>query len=472
MSERTWPVAEDPDEDADWGVDFDDDGVGAADKETGGPLVVFVHIQKTAGKTLRQILRRQYAGPGRSVHVPNFFAKPELHWSTVDELVKRRPPGLAVAHGHMLFVPDRWPRDARYVTFLRDPVERTISHYYWLNERRGARSGLGSIEEAIGQGAIRDNLQVRVFAGADPSDPVTSTMAEEAIAALDRFTVVGLTSRFDETLVLFGRTFGWRTAAYERVNSTNSRVPRDALDAATLERIEEHNRYDQALYAVAAARFDELMRAQPDDFQLEVDIVRAAVARTPLDAPWPEQSTVLSTDGMDARALLVSSEASRLAAELDRQRLLAATRQIARLQSELQSKARVPGGDVDQNVDEELRAATARIDELETAQHGAKQKIARARKRLANTGPLPPVNAPDASVEAPGEAKRSRQTSRAKAVRSPRGIADAKATATMNRTKRPRDPNVARKPKAPRDSNVERKPKVPRAKRPKTTRAT
>ena len=120
----------------------------------------------------------------------------------VDELVERRPPGLEVAHGHMLFVPDRWPRDARFVTILRDPVERTISHYYWLKRETRARSALGSIEEAIGQGEIRDNLQVRVLAGADPSGPVTSTMAEEAIAALDRFTAVGLTERFDESLVL------------------------------------------------------------------------------------------------------------------------------------------------------------------------------------------------------------------------------------------------------------------------------
>jgi hypothetical protein len=422
MSEpREWPVAEDPDEDTDWTLDDVDDDEVRADQVSGEPLVVFVHIQKTAGKTLRHILRRQYAGAGRSVHVPNFFAKPDLHWSAVDELVDRRPPGLEAAHGHMLFAPDRWPRGSRFVTILRDPVERTISHYYWLNERRGARSGWRSIDDALGHGAIRDNLQVRVLSGADPAGPVTSTMAEEAIAALDRFSAVGLTSRFDESLVLFGREFGWRTAAYERVNTTSSRVPREALRESSVKRIQEHNRYDQQLYAEAAERFDALLRAQPEDFQLEVDIVRAAVALTPLDARWPEQSIVLSTDGIDARALLVTSEASRLAAELDRQRLRAATRQIAHLQS----RPSASGGDVDQGSDEALRTAMAQIDDLRSAQRGAKRKIARARKRL-DADPDTLLTAPDSDDDADTTGPRKKKL------------------------KRPRDPNIQRKPKASR----------------------
>ena len=459
MGERPWLIAEDPDEDAGWGLDFDDDGLRAARVASDAPLVVFVHIQKTAGKTLRQIIRRQY--PGRSVHVPNFFAKPDLHWSTVDELSERPPPGLEVAHGHMLFVPDRWPATTQFVTILRDPVERTISHYYWLNETLGskesrrARSVLGSIENAIDQGAISDNLQVRVLAGADPSGPVTSVMAADAIAALDRFSVVGLTSRFDQTLVLLGRMFGWRTAAYERVNSTNSRVPREALDAATIARIEEHNRYDLELYAVAAARFDELVRAQPDDFHLEVDIVRAAVARTALDAPWPEQPLVLSMKGIDARALVVTSEASRLAAELDRQRLRAATRQVAALQSDVQSRARVPG---DEHADAALQAALSRIDQLETAQRGARQKIARARKRLGDTPPEPALVAADASAEADDVAPVPPETTRPKAARGARR-GDTGSGPVKKKPKRPRDP-------------AERKSKVPRAERAKPIRET
>jgi hypothetical protein len=450
MGERPWLI-EDPDEDAGWGLDFDDDGLLAAEVASGAALVVFVHIQKTAGKTLRQIIRRQY--PGRSVHVPNFFAKPELHWSTVDELSEHTPRGLEVAHGHMLFVPDRWPATARFVTILRDPVERTISHYYWLNERRGARSGLGSIEDALGAGAISDNLQVRVLAGADPPGSVTAAMAEDAIAALDRFSVVGLTSRFDETLVLLGRAFGWRTGAYERVNSTNSRLPREALDAATIARIEEHNRYDLELYAIAARRFDALVRAQPDDFHLEVDIVRAAGARTALDAPWPQQPLVLSTEGIDARALVVNSEASRLVAELDRQRLHAATRQVVALQSEARSRVRVS---VSEHPDEALRAALARIDQLETAQRGARQKIARARKRLGDAAPEPVHVAAEPPAEGNDVVLIPQQTARAKAERSARR-GDADNAPVKKKAKRPRDP-------------ADRNSKVPRAERVKPTR--
>jgi hypothetical protein len=479
VSERPWPAAEDPDEEADWAIDFDDSGAGTAELDGDAPLIVFVHIQKTAGKTLRHILRRLYAGPGRSVHVPNFFAKPELHWSAVAERTDDRPPGHEVAHGHMLFEPDRWPRDARFLTILRDPVERTISHYYWLNERRGARSGWDSIEEALDQGAIRDNLQVRVIAGADPAGPVTATMTEDAIAALDRFSGVGLTERFDESLVLFRRALGWRTTAYERVNSTNSRAPRTALDDATIERIQEHTRFDQLLYDVAAERFDELVRGQPDDFHVEVGIVRAAVARIPVKAAWPEQPVVLSTDDVDARALVVNSEGSRLAAEFDRQRLIEATRQIAFLRSELESRVRVPGGYADHYLDQALRTALARIEQLETAQEGARQKIARARKRLRNStaDAETAAPAPDAAVDAP-DAAEPPPAAPADADVVPAEAAEEAVSATpKKKQQRPREPDAARRPKAaqkkvPRAASAERTPKASRAERPKATRPT
>src|SRR5262245_3487560 len=91
------------------------------------PLLVFVHIRKTAGKTLRQILYRQYARGGTRL-VRNYFVAPEISMNVVRGLAAEPPPELGVVHGHILFWPDvEWPEETRFLTLLRDPIERTIS---------------------------------------------------------------------------------------------------------------------------------------------------------------------------------------------------------------------------------------------------------------------------------------------------------------------------------------------------------
>ena len=112
------------------------------------PLLVFVHIQKTAGKTLRQILYRQYTR-GRTRLVRNYFVAPDVSLNVIKSLAAK-PDDLGVIHGHILFWPDiEWPEGTRFLTILRDPVERAISHYYWLRARSRTRRARATIGTSI-----------------------------------------------------------------------------------------------------------------------------------------------------------------------------------------------------------------------------------------------------------------------------------------------------------------------------------
>jgi hypothetical protein len=239
------------------------------------PLVVFVHIRKTAGTTVRQIIRRQYPRDQTRM-IRNYFVEPERSFDVARSLAARPPEGLRAVHGHILFWPDLpWVAGTRFFAFLRDPIERTISHYYWLRER--SPHFAKSLEDALKHGRIHDNLQTRVIAGAMPFVATEETL-EQALANLDRLAAIGLTERFDESLVLLTRVFGWQPMAYTPANVTANRPPREEFGPETLAVVEQYNSLDLELYRTAKARFAREVAAQPDSFAVDVAALQRAKA--------------------------------------------------------------------------------------------------------------------------------------------------------------------------------------------------
>ena len=131
-------------------------------------MIVIVHVRKTAGKSLREVFYRQY-GRAQTRLVENYFTDAEESLAIVTALATSPPPNVRVVHGHMLFWPELpWAKDTRFVTMLRDPVERTISHYYWLRAKNTSGRFRKTLETAISDGTIHDNLQTRVISGEMP----------------------------------------------------------------------------------------------------------------------------------------------------------------------------------------------------------------------------------------------------------------------------------------------------------------
>lgn len=233
----------------------------------GSDLLLFVHIPKTAGQTVVQILRNQYPGAFARVdpQAEEDPDRPELQAMFRDA----ERAGNRVVVGHFPFGVHRWLEGpCRYMTFLRDPVDRVISRYYYLIHRPGTRhyevlQGSGGLAEAIDLQPQFRNWQTRVMAGLDdeghydPDEPCTEETLARAKANLERCDAVGLTKRFDESLVLMKLALGWDTPAYVRRNTTKGRPRLGELPQQVLDRIEEHNRLDRALYEHGAALFEE-----------------------------------------------------------------------------------------------------------------------------------------------------------------------------------------------------------------------
>jgi hypothetical protein len=135
-------------------------------------LIIFLHVPRTAGTTLRQILERQYA-PGSILHLYESDFGEELA-----SIPPSQPDSPRVVMGHFYFGAHAFvPKPSSYITLLRDPVERVISHYYYARQapthyfhdsarRLGLKeyveyTGRMSNEAGVALGYCSDNDQTR-----------------------------------------------------------------------------------------------------------------------------------------------------------------------------------------------------------------------------------------------------------------------------------------------------------------------
>ena len=191
------------------------------------PILVFTHIPRTAGMTLISVLRSVYGiGHCRATqfHRP---APDELRVYTGADLRldMRFYPWLRAISGHavkpFLDYGEVEPR-LTWITMLRDPVDRFLSHYrYYCNRRRISPT----FEEWCAErGERAANLQVRWLAGT-----VDLAAAKEVLAR--RFACVGDQADFDTSLATFAACLGeprFPTSVGWTINATASGS--DALD--------------------------------------------------------------------------------------------------------------------------------------------------------------------------------------------------------------------------------------------------
>lgn len=238
--------------------------------------VVFLHIPKTAGNTATWLLERHYA-PQRRHAVPTQPREiPPL--DQINAGLRALPPerleGLELVTGHYPFgIHEALPRRARYVTFVRDPVERVVSLYYYLRSHprhhlRGEANRLSLREFA--ERNVSGNLhngQTAFLAGRGIwHDRFDEELLAEALAHLESdFAAVGVTERFDESVLVFRRQLGWSARVYYRRLNVNRTRPRHELDPQTRDALEGLNQLDRRLYEHADALLDgELDRLEID----------------------------------------------------------------------------------------------------------------------------------------------------------------------------------------------------------------
>jgi Galactose-3-O-sulfotransferase len=247
---------------------------------------VFLHIPKTGGVTLRGALRHKYPGRVITLHSPREPAR-------VGDLPVEQRRAARVLTGHLPYGVDRYmPQECEYVTMLREPVARVVSTYHhvldhprhWFHDEVVSNE-MGLEDFVAASDGPADNLQTRLLSGLVEGELVTRTARsvevttlgvralDEARANLDRFLVVGLTERFDESFILVRRGLGWRLPMYAIRNAARgSRRARPGSRETAL--IAERDRLDVELYEHAQGLLASAIEREGASFPREVAAFR------------------------------------------------------------------------------------------------------------------------------------------------------------------------------------------------------
>jgi len=229
--------------------------------------LVFVHIPKTAGTTLRHVIRKQY-GQERIMNIRAF--RPDILKTRVQEHCRSTTPrGDRVFVGHMIFGAHRHLNgDATYVTMVREAIDRVISDYYYIRRTPShdfynpvATHGY-SLAEYVRSGITiyTNNVQTRILAGWGrevPFGECSERMLDQAKRNIEtHFSVVGITRRFDESIVLMKHRLGWSVPVYMTRNRTSDRPGRNEVGSSTIDVIRKYNALDERLFKYAEDRLE------------------------------------------------------------------------------------------------------------------------------------------------------------------------------------------------------------------------
>ncbi|MEN8240820.1 MAG: sulfotransferase family 2 domain-containing protein [Chloroflexota bacterium] len=197
--------------------------------------LIAIHIQKTAGMSFKKILKREYK---RKYYRLNIGAEVKDRQAAFQQHLPRIPGDTRVIHGHYYYqdiieIVNSYP-DVPVVTWLRAPVQRVISSYYFFKRKfdEGFRENLTLLGEfsllEFAAHQVSRNVMSRVLQGVDLSD----------------LAFVGFLEYLEEDVIYLSKLLGWRSRSLPERNINyefKSQFP-----SPTMEELEEIRRLNQA----------------------------------------------------------------------------------------------------------------------------------------------------------------------------------------------------------------------------------
>jgi hypothetical protein len=233
------------------------------------PVDFFVHVPKTAGMTMLGIVEAQYP-PGTALILRGMSQ--EQRSASVENL----KPEVRVVAAHLHYGhSQKFSRPCRAFTLLREPADRIISLYYHLirdpSMARHEQVKSGKLD-LIGCARNQPNLQARYIAGIEHNQPISDDELLERARhnLLSEFEAFGLCERFNESVILFSKHFGWNLGFFAKANVTSTRPKRDEIPQEQIDAICSINSVDVALYSLGVKEFERRIAAQPASFQSDV----------------------------------------------------------------------------------------------------------------------------------------------------------------------------------------------------------
>jgi hypothetical protein len=217
-------------------------------------MILSVHVPKAAGNSFRECLAAKYGtrmmgdyGDWAGFDVPEANERRALRTA---EMRARGPELLEkydVIHGH--FVADKYAGlfpTTEYVAFFREPYQQALAHYYFLlrnpqrehPEEKMFHEAKMSLPEYLEWDAFRNHQSQ--FLGS---------------VSIDDFAMVGMSTKFAQSISMFGAIFGCDLGEERFFNVNHERTGEYPVTADTMKLVEKYRAADIELYRRAEEIF-------------------------------------------------------------------------------------------------------------------------------------------------------------------------------------------------------------------------
>jgi hypothetical protein len=211
---------------------------------------VYIHIPKTAGTFIRNILVNKYGDVGYSYGTPPYTS---LSRKSDREIRAFKTRSLVIGHEDFYTFYALFGDSARYSTLVRNPIDRLISYYnHVMNNFEGFKDRPVSLLRFLeGQKNFElDNLQVRYLCGKPRDQPVTRRDLDAAKSLIKNGTIeIGLADALPEAVRSMRVFSGLGTVSSTRkVNVSKRGFSRDTIADVELAAIKARSKLDLALF--------------------------------------------------------------------------------------------------------------------------------------------------------------------------------------------------------------------------------
>lgn len=227
--------------------------------------IYFMHIPKTAGTSFKHALIKNFDSneifPSKRDINKNSGRYPNIERIEKKKLVPKIQQAKLFYGHYPLHIYNRFELDKDLkITFLRDPIRRTISHLKHLKRYNPLFKGL-SLEEIFEFKDFRvwqfDNLQTRYFLMGTPNYNLNFSNLKTAKNNLLKFDFVGITENYRDSLKLFENRFDISIEYLEHNKLSTSKTSSSSINEEFFLKIYDSNRLDIELYNFAKQKLEE-----------------------------------------------------------------------------------------------------------------------------------------------------------------------------------------------------------------------
>ncbi|GAB5452706.1 MAG: sulfotransferase family 2 domain-containing protein [Halioglobus sp.] len=217
-------------------------------------MLISVHMPKTGGLSFRAMLEEHFGGRFAHdygdyplAHSPE--VRRQMALTASPEPDSEQLENIDCVHGHFLpvkYQPLASQRDCTFVTWLREPVTRLVSHYlYWQRTYDPQSAGTSVLHKRV----MEEGWSLEDFCLA----PELRNIYTQFLWSfpLQDFDFIGITEYFDEDFRYFCTAFLGNNLQPRRINQRDEESPVAGLDAAIVKRISDYHAEDVALYLEA-----------------------------------------------------------------------------------------------------------------------------------------------------------------------------------------------------------------------------